>query len=38
MVDGVMYVTGWDGYLWALDAATGTAMVGFGARLAFERP
>jgi alcohol dehydrogenase (cytochrome c) len=23
VVDGVMYVSGWDGYLWALDAATG---------------
>lgn len=23
VVDGVMYVTGWDGYVWALDAATG---------------
>jgi alcohol dehydrogenase (cytochrome c) len=23
VVDGVMYVTGWDGYIWALDAATG---------------
>ena len=23
VVDGVMYVTGWDGWLWALDAATG---------------
>jgi alcohol dehydrogenase (cytochrome c) len=24
VVDGVMYVSGWDGYVWALDAATGT--------------
>lgn len=23
VVDGVMYMTGWDGYVWALDAATG---------------
>jgi alcohol dehydrogenase (cytochrome c) len=23
VVDGVMYVTGWDGYIWALDAVTG---------------
>lgn len=23
VVDGVMYVSGWDGYVWALDAATG---------------
>ncbi|HKG92253.1 MAG TPA: PQQ-dependent dehydrogenase, methanol/ethanol family [Gemmatimonadaceae bacterium] len=23
VVDGVMYLTGWDGYVWALDAATG---------------
>ena len=23
VVDGVMYVTGWDGWVWALDAATG---------------
>ncbi|MFL5541789.1 MAG: PQQ-dependent dehydrogenase, methanol/ethanol family [Longimicrobiaceae bacterium] len=23
VVDGVMYVSGWDGYLWALDATTG---------------
>src|SRR5688500_9637959 len=23
VVDGVMYMTGWDGYIWALDAATG---------------
>ncbi len=23
IVDGVMYVTGWDGHFWALDAATG---------------
>ena len=23
VVDGVMYVTGWDGWCWALDAATG---------------
>jgi alcohol dehydrogenase (cytochrome c) len=23
VVDGVMYVSGWDGYLWALDARTG---------------
>ena len=26
VVDGVMYVSGWDGYLWALDAATGRAL------------
>ncbi|HEY3685174.1 MAG TPA: PQQ-dependent dehydrogenase, methanol/ethanol family [Streptosporangiaceae bacterium] len=24
VVDGVMYVSGWDGWLWALDAVTGT--------------
>ncbi|MGH2886592.1 MAG: PQQ-binding-like beta-propeller repeat protein, partial [Solirubrobacteraceae bacterium] len=23
VVDGVMYITGWDGWAWALDAATG---------------
>ena len=23
VVDGMMYLTGWDGYVWALDAATG---------------
>ena len=23
VADGVMYMTGWDGYIWALDAATG---------------
>lgn len=23
VVDGVMYLTGWDGYIWALDATTG---------------
>ena len=23
IVDGIMFVTGWDGWLWALDAATG---------------
>jgi alcohol dehydrogenase (cytochrome c) len=23
VVDGVMYISGWDGYVWALDAATG---------------
>src|SRR4051794_23089005 len=26
VVDGVMYVSGWDGYVWALDAATGETL------------
>jgi alcohol dehydrogenase (cytochrome c) len=26
VVDGVMFVTGWDGYLWALDAVTGRVL------------
>ncbi len=26
VVDGVMYVSGWDGYVWALDAATGNLL------------
>lgn len=26
VVDGVMYVSGWDGYVWALDAATGAEL------------
>ncbi|HEX8155088.1 MAG TPA: PQQ-dependent dehydrogenase, methanol/ethanol family, partial [Thermoanaerobaculia bacterium] len=26
VVDGVMYVSGWDGYVWALDAATGAML------------
>ena len=26
VVDGIMYVTGWDGWLWALDAKTGAEL------------
>jgi len=26
VVDGVMYVSGWDGYVWALDATNGTLL------------
>jgi alcohol dehydrogenase (cytochrome c) len=26
VVDGVMFVSGWDGYVWALDATTGTLL------------
>ena len=26
VVDGVMFVSGWDGYVWALDAVTGTLL------------
>jgi alcohol dehydrogenase (cytochrome c) len=29
VVDGVMYVSGWDGHLWALDAATGQMLWQF---------
>jgi alcohol dehydrogenase (cytochrome c) len=29
VVDGVMYLSGWDGYVWALDAATGEELWRF---------
>ena len=37
IVDGVMFVSGWDGQLWALDAANGNGAVALQARLPVRR-
>jgi len=34
VVDGVMYLTGYDGWVWALDARTGQGAVALQARVA----
>ena len=38
VVDGVMFVSGWDGYLWALDAATGKLLWRYRALIPLDTP
>ena len=38
VVDGVMYLSGWDGYVWSLDAATGKLLWRFRRAMPFDLP
>ncbi|MDQ3280694.1 MAG: PQQ-dependent dehydrogenase, methanol/ethanol family [Acidobacteriota bacterium] len=38
VVDGVMYVSGWDGYLWCLDAATGELLWQYQHQIPLDTP
>src|SRR5688572_20885144 len=38
VVDGVMYVSGWDGYVWALDATNGTLLWQYKHSLPLDAP
>ena len=38
VVDGVMYVSGWDGYVWALDAVTGKLLWMYQKAIAIDTP
>jgi alcohol dehydrogenase (cytochrome c) len=38
VVDGVMYVSGWDGYVWALDAATGETLWQYQQMIPIDTP
>jgi alcohol dehydrogenase (cytochrome c) len=38
VVDGVMYLSGWDGYVWALDAASGQTLWRFRQAIPFDTP
>ena len=38
VVDGVMYVSGWDGYVWALDAATGEMLWQYQQMIPIDTP
>ena len=38
VVDGVMYVSGWDGYVWALDAATGRELWRYKQEIPVDTP
>src|SRR3712207_909476 len=38
VVDGVMYITGWDGLVWALDAKTGQELWRYQHAIPFDTP
>lgn len=38
VVDGVMYLSGWDGYVWAIDAATGEELWRYRHAVPFDTP
>ena len=38
VIDGVMYVSGWDGYLWALDAETGRELWRYKHEIPLDTP
>nr|WP_083448372.1 PQQ-dependent dehydrogenase, methanol/ethanol family [Nitrospira moscoviensis] len=38
VVDGVMFVSGWDGYVWALDAATGAELWRYKHEIPLDTP
>jgi alcohol dehydrogenase (cytochrome c) len=38
VVDGVMYVSGWDGYVWCLDAATGELLWQYQHQIPLDTP
>lgn len=38
VVDGVMYVSGWDGYVWCLDAATGQLLWQYQHQIPIDTP